>query len=405
MAESREIYFVIGGLETGGGERHLAWLLPELARRGFKPIVCTLTNIGPQGELIEDSGISVLAPPLAGILRPYRPSIPRFLRAIFLMPLTMAWLSCLLIWKRPKVVHCFLTMGIWVGGILSVLWRVPIRVASRRVLNDYLQKSCLARLYESRVLSHMKVVLGNSHAVVDQLASEGSVLCEKLGIIYNGIPCPARTGKSGRLESRSRLHIGEDVLVISIIANLAPHKGHADLLKALAKIRAQLPAEWRLLVIGRDDGELETLVSQAGKAGINANIQFLGERDEVQKILATSDMGILCSHQEGFSNAVLEGMAAGLPMVVTDVGGNSEAVIDEETGLVVPPRDSDKLGGAILRLARDSELRKRMGEAGRKRVEENFSLDKCVDNYARLYECLLKGGKVSDVPELQVSVT
>jgi glycosyltransferase involved in cell wall biosynthesis len=251
----------------------------------------------------------------------------------------------------------------------------------------------------------MKVVLGNSHAVVDQLASEGSVLCEKLGIIYNGIPCPARTGKSGRLESRSRLHIGEDVLVISIIANLAPHKGHADLLKALAKIRAQLPAEWRLLVIGRDDGELETLVSQAGKAGINANIQFLGERDEVQKILATSDMGILCSHQEGFSNAVLEGMAAGLPMVVTDVGGNSEAVIDEETGLVVPPRDSDKLGGAILRLARDSELRKRMGEAGRKRVEENFSLDKCVDNYARLYECLLKGGKVSDVPELQVSVT
>jgi len=72
---------------------------------------------------------------------------------------------------------------------------------------------------------------------------------------------------------------------------------------------------------------------------------------------------------------------------------------------VVPPRDPSKLGEAILRLANDNELRKRMGEAGRKRVEENFSLDKCVDNYVRLYECLLDGGDVSDLPELQAVIT
>ena len=112
-----------------------------------------------------------------------------------------------------------------------------------------------------------------------------------------------------------------------------------------------------------------------------------------------SDVGILPSHEEGFSNAILEGMAAGLPMVVTRVGGNPEAVVHGVTGLVVPPRDPSAMAAAVLDLVRDPARRQRMGEAGRHRVEEAFSLDACVDRYARLYRMLsgATGEPVSEV--------
>jgi glycosyltransferase involved in cell wall biosynthesis len=90
-------------------------------------------------------------------------------------------------------------------------------------------------------------------------------------------------------------------------------------------------------------------------------------------------------------------MAAGLPMVVTDVGGNAEAVIDGVTGLVVPPGDAAALGNAILKLAQDARLRQSMGEAGRKRIERYFTIDRCVANYARLYAGLLQGKLPADI--------
>ena len=99
-------------------------------------------------------------------------------------------------------------------------------------------------------------------------------------------------------------------------------------------------------------------------------------------------MFILPSHQEGFSNALLEAMAARLPVVATAIGGNSDAVVDGETGSLVPVRDPRVLAVAILRLAQDPDLRVNFGEAGRRRVELHFSLQACVDRYERLYRAL-----------------
>ena len=116
---------------------------------------------------------------------------------------------------------------------------------------------------------------------------------------------------------------------------------------------------------------------------------WLGQRDDAPALLAAAGVGILCSHQEGFSNSILEGMAAGLPMLVTDVGGNAEAVVDGETGLVVPAHDPARLGAALASLAGDPAPRRAMGAAGRRRAAEHFSLDECVAAYERLYEGLL----------------
>ena len=173
-----------------------------------------------------------------------------------------------------------------------------------------------------------------------------------------------------------------------LVANLIAYKGHADLLQALGRVRDDLPEGWVLLCAGRDDGPGDDLKAAATALGIGGGVRWLGERSDVPTLLACADIGLLCSHQEGFSNSILEGMAAGLPMIVTDVGGNPESVVDGVTGMVAPPRDPRALGDAILALARDPERRKAMGEAGRRRAVESFSLEACVARYERLYDTL-----------------
>jgi len=170
-----------------------------------------------------------------------------------------------------------------------------------------------------------------------------------------------------------------------MVANLIPYKGHADLIQAFATIRDQLPPDWTCLCIGRDDGIGATLRAQAQAAGIGEHMRFLGSRQDVADLLCASDVGVLCSHEEGFSNAVLEGMAAGLPMVVTDVGGNGEAVIDGSTGVVVPARHPEALGQALLEMGLDSLKRKAMGERGALRAQGTFSMRSCVEQYIAMY--------------------
>jgi glycosyltransferase involved in cell wall biosynthesis len=123
--------------------------------------------------------------------------------------------------------------------------------------------------------------------------------------------------------------------------------------------------------------------------GLKANVEFLGERSDVPALLAAADFGVLSSYEEGFSNVILESMAAGLPMIVTNVGGNPEAVLDRQTGIILPPHDPAALGQAILDLAQDPELRRRLGAAALLRVQKDFSMESCVDAHEGLYEQLL----------------
>lgn len=141
--------------------------------------------------------------------------------------------------------------------------------------------------------------------------------------------------------------------------------------------------------MGRDEGCLLSLSRFAEENGIANNIRWLGEREDVPEILARTDIGILCSHEEGFANSILEGMAAGLPMIVTSAGGNAEAVIHNETGLVVPAKEPMALRKAIVRLVSDPLLRQQMGAKGLVRVHQHFSLERCIDAYENLYRELV----------------
>ncbi|MFK5979965.1 MAG: glycosyltransferase, partial [Rhizobiaceae bacterium] len=387
-----KISYVIGSLSTGGAERHVALVSMELARRGHDvSIYCLLRGAQLEREVL-DSGVNVRG--LAQRNDPSMLSRPvRILALIFSAPL----MFFSFLFRRPPIVHFFLPEAYLVGAMMARAANLSRLVMSRRSLNNYQVKRPRLTALERKLHGSMTAILGNSRRVVEQLECEG-VEKNRLGLIYNGVDLEKFDSETVEGQNiRHSLNLDDKALVITIIANLIPYKGHSDLLEALALVANEMPLNWALIVVGRDDGIGNDLMAQAKALGIADNVHFLGLRQDVASILQASNIGVLCSHEEGFSNALLEGMAAKLPMVVTDAGGNGEAVIDGVTGKVVPISDPEALGSAILQLVTDPSLAKKMGIAGRKRIEQQFSLGSCVDRYEEFYRSLIQGKSVAEI--------
>lgn len=368
------VLFVIGQLDVGGTERHVQQVATALRARGLQTAVFALKQGGALGAELVAAGVPVLAcegrrPGLVGLWQAAR------------------YLSDVVGRERPDIIHFFLPAAYLVGAIATL--RFPLRrVMSRRSLSRYQTRYPGVRWLERRLHRRMDAVLGNSRAVARELAEEG-VPAARLGIIYNGVV--DRTHGHDRAAARRALGLGDDTLVCVMIANLIPYKGHTDLLQALALARHDLPSDWCMLFAGRDDGIGTELEAQARALGLDAHLRWLGAVPDVGPCLAAADIGVLSSHEEGFSNAVLEGMAAGLPMLVTDVGGNAEAVLDGEVGYVVPALDPAALAARLVALARDPTQRRRFGAAAKARAQHCFSVDASVSQYLQMYRKLLAG--------------
>jgi glycosyltransferase involved in cell wall biosynthesis/SAM-dependent methyltransferase len=388
-----QILFVISSLGIGGTEQQLVMLASALRGRGYRVAVYSLAD-GPLSEDLQADGISVILAP-GKSSRSQASPVQKALR----LTICVGHLLSVLIRRRPVIVHFFLPEAYLIGAPLALIARTPVRVMSRRSLNVYQRRyPPFVRWLEHRLHGTMTAILGNSRSVIRELCVDEGISPRRVGLIYNGLDIsrfPTDAARASVLASkRSSLQISPSALVMVMVANLIAYKGHIDLFEALGMLRQVLPEGWRLLLVGRDDGIKADLLESARLNGIVQNIIFLGVRSDVPEILVASDIGILCSLQEGFSNAVLEGMAAGLSMIVTDVGGNPEAIADGESGLVVPPQDPPSLARAILRLAKDLDLRARLGGAARRRVSEQFALECCVANYDALYMSLLEGAKL-----------
>jgi glycosyltransferase involved in cell wall biosynthesis len=387
----KEIIFVIGSLGVGGAEGHLVSVLPGLAARGLSVRLLTLTHKGALASVLEEKGISVVSvlSEKSSVIFQKLPNLLRRMIQIFQSVVGVARILKTQKKEDAAIVHFFLPEAYILGMIGATLAGFKgLRIMSRRSLKNYQKKRPGVAWCEKKMHAKTKMILGNSLPVVAQLAEEG-VPVERLKLIYNGIDIERFNHVQSRNESRKNLNIAEDAFVMIIVANLIPYKGHVDLLDALNDIKSQLPDNWRLLCVGRDDGIGKSLKQKSEQLCVQDNILWLGSRSDIPDLLSMADVGLLCSHEEGFSNAILEGMAAGLPMIVTNVGGNAEAVIDGKTGYVVPARDGKALGQAILALVRDREKASALGMAGKARVIAHFTLETCVDAYVQMYESCL----------------
>ncbi|KKJ77047.1 hypothetical protein WH95_10110 [Kiloniella litopenaei] len=379
--EVKKLCFVIGSLERGGTETHLKRVLPLLDRRRFKPSIFCFVRKGELASALEEKGVKVFEPVLFSSLTKHS----ALFKPLLLVASIFSFISYLLR-NKPDVVHFFLPASYLLLGPISLLHKKSKKLMSRRSLNVYQQKyPAFIRGIELWLHQRMHGVIGNSQQVVNELKADEGVPTNKLHLIYNGITV-RESSLSQREQIRVSLNIPPDRLVMTIVANLIPYKGHLDLLNACG----QLPTrDWILLIVGHDSssiqGELEHLVEQNN---LQDCVHFLGVRNDVTDIWASSDIGLLVSHEEGFSNAVLEGMAANLPMIVTSVGGNAEAVLDGETGLVVPPHSPEDLANAMKKLLKDNVLRHSMGKRAGQRVRQCFSMESCIEGYEALYNQL-----------------
>ena len=377
MSGAANVLAVIGQLDTGGTERHLLSVLPELQRRSHRCSVYTLRGGGDHEHEMQAAGVRVISPSRNsrrwfGLLR----TAIHFLRVLRA--------------ERPEIVHFYLPRAYLIGGLCSLLGPPCIRIMSRRGQNQYQSKWPFSRALERFLHRRMDCILANSRVLLEELRAEG-VHESIAGVIYNGVTASRPFPPSRIKAMHDELGINSDTFVIVMVANLIPYKGHADAIEALGLARELLGPDWVALMIGRDKGIQAKLAIQASAAKLSRNIRWIGAVDDVQPYLAIADLALMASHEEGFSNAILEAMAASIPVIATDVGGNSEAVIDHVTGLLVPARDPKALSAAIVTLYNDRERRIQLGNAAQQRVAEKFKLDECVAAYSRVYQSLLDG--------------
>lgn len=377
----KRICFVITTLHVGGAQKHLDDVLPRLRKNGFLPTVFTIGAKEDYAFSLEDNGIPIIESWIART--PFASFAPvRFIGAVL-------HLTALLLRTRPLILHAMLPEASLVGSVSAFLTRQKLRIVSRRSLRDYQRGRRWLRTVEGLIFRNCSAVLGNARAVVDQVIAEGAP-SERTRLIYNGVDINEFANRETvRAAVRAALKVRDDTLILITVANLIPYKGHADLLRAIAKASGQLGANWLLLCVGRDDGIRSSLETLASELEISGQVRWLGQRADVPGLLLAADIGLLVSHQEGFSNVLLEGLAASLPFVATEVGGNPEVIDDGKTGFLVPPQAVDSIAGAIARLASSPELARQMGMRGRQTVEDKFTIEECVEQYEQLYRELL----------------
>ena len=388
MSDLLRLRIIIGSLSIGGTECHLMQILPELIKKGWSITLVTTTSRKPNdlGEALENMGVDIKSQPRWAEFT----FLPRYIR--YVMHLFAVLLRLMREFRRDTeaITHFFLPEAYLMGSCAALLVHLHApKIMSRRSLNYYQKKRPVMAWLEKKFHKKVDFILGNSKAIVKQLHQEEQVPLHKLGLIYNGIDASAFVPTESPKIIRDKLGISSSTFVLTMVANLIPYKGHRDLITALGMIHDKLPQDWQLLCVGRDDGIKAQLMQWAKEQGIQEHIQWIGTYRPVVNILSITQLGIHCSHEEGFSNAILEGMAAKLPMIVTAVGGNTEVIIHEESGIIVPAHNPKALSQAIVSLIHCPDTLNRLGKAAYQRISDYFSLKTCVEAYHEFYVSLL----------------
>jgi glycosyltransferase involved in cell wall biosynthesis len=354
-------------VETGrhfyGGAQQVIYLLEGLQRQGVDNVlVCPPdTEIDSQARQL---GVKVFNVASAGDL-----------------DLTFTWwLRKIANWERPDVVHCHSRRGAdFLGGIAVAMAGLP-GVVSRRV--DHPESELIAR-FRYRPFRKVIAISKNVAAVL----RENGVDDARLTIIRSAVDVERFQAPPARRELLEEFGLDEKNFIIASIGQLIPRKGHRYLLEAVAGLARKMPRA-RLLVFGKGNLQAE-LQEEAVRLDLEGTVQFPGFRRDLDRYMGAFDLVVHPALREGLGVSMLKAAAAGVPVVAFDVAGSREAVVSGRTGILVPPKDTSALEQAILTLAGNAMLRRACGEAARRRMREEFSIEAMVGKHVELYESLL----------------
>lgn len=382
--EPVHVVFSIDTMNVGGTEMNAVRTAERLDRRKFRLSVVTLGGDGPLAARYEALGIPVTRFPIDSLYGPHTlrqgARLARFLRR-----------------ERVSVVHCHDQYSNFFSVLSARAARVPVVIASKRWLHSPLRYR-VANGIGFRLSTR---VLANSEFVASSLEHEDRLRRDRVIVIPNFVDAQAFEPPSEDVLTswRRELQLEPDALVVGIVASLSPIKDHATLLRAATHLMSRHP-RLRVVVVG-DGPERDSLRRLVTELGLASVVRFAGLRPQVPSFHYLFDVSVLTSTSEGFPNSLVEAMAAGRPIVATNVGGVTDAVRDGENGLLVPARDPAALARALGSLLENRELRAAMGAAGAKRAREDFHARHVIATLEAVYDQLLSGrGAGAPVPSL-----
>lgn len=356
------VFLMINSLETGGSERQFAELARSLNPAAFDVHLGCLLKRGTflDGESMHHFGLGGSLYRWQSIKSRY--AVAKFMRA-----------------SQVSIAHAF---DFYTNLMLipaARLARIPVVIGSQRQLGDLLTPN--QRRVQIMMFRSTDCVIANSRVVAAALVGEG-VPESKVAVIPNGLP---ELAFSEAIPAFAKI---SGLVRVGMIARMNSRaKNHVIFLEAAARLAARIPQlEFILAGDGPLRAELEAL---ADRLNLRPRVRFLGDRRDIPSVLASLDISVLASASESLSNAIIESMAAGLPVVATRVGGNPE-LVSERTGLLVPPNDAEALADGIEHLVRDRALRAQMRQNARAFARSNFSIEQMRTRHEELYRDLLE---------------
>lgn len=367
------ILFVVNGFSIGGGELKLLELIRELKQKysdRFECFICSVGIGGPLKEQFESLGYRTVLFSKSG---PY--DFSQVIR-----------LSRMIRQERIDLVQTTLFYADVIGTYAAKIAGLNRIISWEAVTQPYKLKHLTAYRLASKWFTRSVAV---SHAIERQVNSKRHVSPSKTCTIQYGVDI--KQFAPGRDRSLYReLGLNSDHILIGTVARFTEQKGHQYLIEAVPEVTRIYPSA-RFIFIG--DGPLHSELDRLVRSlGVSEAVHFLGFRKDIPRLLRNLDLFVLPSMYEGLPNVVLEAMACGLPVIATAVDGTPEAVVHGKTGFLVPSGQPKSLEDAIISLLNEPGKLKQFGRAGRKRIENQFSLEGQVARFVALYESMLQGG-------------
>ena len=367
-----KLCFIIWALEAGGGEKQLVHLVKNIPREKYSVIVVCLTRKGVWSEEVEENEIRVIS----------------FNKRVGFDPLILPRLYAFLVREKPDLVNTYLwTADLW-GRLAAILAGVRCIVVTEENVDVW--KKWYHKIIDYFLFKWTDLVICVSHEVYKFYNEVCRVPSNKLKVIPNAVDLAPFDSIRKNKGIRKELGLSPSDFVFVCVARFHPQKAHDVLIEAVYKLSRESNCNFKLLLIGK--GELRSKIEkQVREFNLADRIFFLGWRDDLPEILVECDAFVLSSDYEGLPLTILEAMAAQLPIISTDVGGNAQVVINGENGFLVPPRDPSALAKMMKKIQKNRKLAKRMGAKGRAMVENEYTIQKVTQRTLKEFEkCLSK---------------
>jgi len=380
-----KILNIITRLELGGPPILLIDIIQRLNKERFDSSIATGITTDSKYDMIgfaRDKHIKVF-------------TFPSLVRNIHPLKDVIALTTLSLFLKKEKydIVHCHTSKGGFIGRLAARLAGVRIIIYSPHgdIFKGYFGSlvTNIFVLLEKFIARFTDKIVTLSKKGTERFLGQGIGTRQQLKHIYNGIDIKSyEHTKATKSEKRSELGLGKDDFVCATVGRLVPVKGHKYLIEAIQKMVKIIPYA-KFLFIG--DGDLKPqLLKQIDSLGLRDNIFLLGARSDIAEILNCTDIFLLPSLNEGFGIVLVEAMAMKKPVIATNVGGIPEIVVNETTGILVPPKDPEAFSSAIIKLYNNPETSLEMGLAGYSRAKELFDITTTVNEFEGLYNDLIK---------------